>query len=63
MGKQSKVDADRAKAEKRLEQEIGAGQTEEQLARAEKKAEGKKSSTRMKSSHRTRRTVEATNYK
>ena len=40
MGKQSKVDADRAKAEKRLEQEIGAGQTEEQLARAEKKAEG-----------------------
>jgi len=40
MGKGDKKDADRAKAEKRLEQEIGEGQTEEQLARAEKKAEG-----------------------
>ena len=40
MGKVNKKDADRAKAEKRLEQEISAGQTEEELARAEKKAEG-----------------------
>ena len=40
MGKGDKKDADRAKAEKRLEQEIGEGQTDEQLARAEKKAEG-----------------------
>jgi len=34
MGKGDKKDADRAKAEKRLEQEIGEGQTDEQLARA-----------------------------
>ena len=40
MGKVNKKDADRAKAEKRLEQEISAGQTEEELVRAEKKAEG-----------------------
>ena len=40
MGKADKKDADRAKAEKRLEQEISAGQTEEELARAEKRAEG-----------------------
>ena len=40
MGKGDKKDADRAKAEKRLEQEIGAEQTDEERARAEKKAEG-----------------------